>query len=68
MTEEQNVFLTMDKVCNRYGGVNSVTIKRWSRDPELEFPQPLIVGRRWYFKLKEIEEWEEKRRAMGFNI
>lgn len=68
MTEEQDVYLTTTKVRKRFGGLTSTTIQRWVRDPELAFPQPLVVGRRWYFKLKEIEQWEEKRRQMGFNI
>lgn len=68
MTEEQDVYLTKEKVCKRYGGVNGVTIKRWTEDPELGFPQPMVVGRRWYFKLKELEEWEAKRRNDGHPI
>jgi len=65
MTEEQDVYLTSAKVCKRYDNINTVTLQRWVRNPELEFPQPLVVGRRWYFKVSELEEWEKRHRGKG---
>jgi predicted DNA-binding transcriptional regulator AlpA len=63
MTEERDVYLTAVKVRKRFGDIAPVTLYRWIEDPEIAFPKPLKVGGRRFFKLKEIEEWEEKRKG-----
>jgi hypothetical protein len=65
MTEVTGVYLTSDKVRKRYDNINPVTLQRWVRNKEMGFPQPMVIGRRWYFKLTEIEEWERKRQEEG---
>jgi predicted DNA-binding transcriptional regulator AlpA len=34
------------------------TLDRWMRDVTLVFPRPLVINRRLYFSLSEIEAWE----------
>jgi predicted DNA-binding transcriptional regulator AlpA len=34
------------------------TLDRWLADPDMKFPRPIIINRRRYFVLSEIEEWE----------
>jgi predicted DNA-binding transcriptional regulator AlpA len=36
------------QVCARYG-VSDRTIARWVRDPNLNFPQPIVINGRLYF-------------------
>ena len=37
-----------------------MTITRWTRDPELNFPQPLVIRNRKYRDLDELEAFEER--------
>ena len=43
--------------------VNLRTIKRWSDDPRLGFPQALKVGPRCFRRLGELRAWERARAA-----
>ena len=49
-------------VLRRYGIVDR-TLDRWLGKESLNFPQPLIINRRRYFRLAEIEAWERDRAA-----
>ncbi|MCB9947110.1 MAG: hypothetical protein H6842_04690 [Rhodospirillaceae bacterium] len=42
-------------------GVTSMTLHRWLRDPRLDFPRPVFIGRYRYFYLSEIQQWERSR-------
>jgi predicted DNA-binding transcriptional regulator AlpA len=57
---DQNTFLPGPKVCARYD-IRDITLLRWMRDAELEFPQPLRINRRNYWRLAELERWERAR-------
>lgn len=46
------------------GGVSDMTFYRWlnmSRYAELNFPKPLVIARRRYWKKSEILEWIDSR-------
>jgi predicted DNA-binding transcriptional regulator AlpA len=47
------------KVKARYG-VSEQSIWRWTNDPELEFPQPVKINRRNYWRLADLERWERR--------
>ena len=47
-------------VQRRYSIVDR-TLDRWVANEALSFPQPLIINRRPYFRLAEIEAWERDR-------
>ncbi len=49
-------------VLRRYRIVDR-TLKRWLDNPSLNFPRPLVVNGRRYFKLGELEQWERSRAA-----
>lgn len=55
-------YITSSKVLVRFGDISRMTLQRWVRDPELGFPQPLIIGQRWYFKKSELDDWERQQR------
>ena len=50
------------QVARRYN-VNPRTLYRWDRQPNLGFPQPLLINRRKYRRLSELETWERQRVA-----
>jgi predicted DNA-binding transcriptional regulator AlpA len=41
--------------------VSDRTIDRWCNNSELGFPQPMVVNKRRYWRLSELEEWERSR-------
>ena len=41
------------------------TVERWMEDPLLNFPQPLLINKRRYWSLAELENWERVRAATG---
>jgi predicted DNA-binding transcriptional regulator AlpA len=51
------------------GGVTDMTIWRWLHHPKLDFPKPIKIGRRNYWRETELSAWldrqaEEARGAM----
>ena len=63
-TESVSVFLTRTKVCARYG-VCQMTLWRWEQKAELKFPPSVRINGRAYFKLADIEAWEQSRRQVA---
>ena len=57
-----DVYLPARAVWERYG-VTSMSIYRWLRAPEMEFPSPIYFGRFRYWRLAELMRWERKRAA-----
>ena len=49
-------------VAARYG-VTTRSVDRWWRNPDLNFPQPIIVNQRKYWALTDLEIWERGRIA-----
>ena len=47
----------------RYLGVSAMTLWRWKRDPELNFPQPSVVNDIDYTDLNLVDEWLITRRV-----
>ena len=48
------------KVAERYG-VTTRSIDRWEENPGLHFPKPLVINRRRYWNLSDLETWERQR-------
>lgn len=61
--EVPGVRLPSGLVAKRYGR-DRRTIERWERDDKLAFPRPLIINRRKYWLLTELEAWERARAAL----
>ena len=49
------------EVCQRYG-VKPMTLWRWSRDPDLGFPQPIKIRKRLYRYQDELDDFDERHR------
>ena len=41
------------------GGISDMSLWRWLNDPELNFPKPIYIARRRYFREAEILAWIE---------
>jgi hypothetical protein len=50
-------------VCARYDDISRMTLHRWLKDPELGFPEPVIVRRRRRWTLGQLRAWERQRAA-----
>jgi|BarGraIncu00222A_1022003.scaffolds.fasta_scaffold152225_2 hypothetical protein len=33
-------------------------LARWREDPKLNFPQPIIINERWFFRRADIAAWQ----------
>lgn len=55
---QDEVYLPGPKVRARYG-VTDMTLHRWLNRPEMEFPRPHYFGRLRYWRLAELEAWEQ---------
>jgi hypothetical protein len=43
--------------------VDPRTLYRWDRQPELNFPKAVVINRRKYRRVAELESWERERAA-----
>ena len=57
LSSKNRTRLPSRQVWSRYG-VTDRTLDRWLDNAQLNFPRPLVINRRRYFFLDEIEEWE----------
>jgi hypothetical protein len=46
-----------------YFSVTVMTISRWARNSEMEFPKPRVINNRNYFSRAACGEWIEKQNA-----
>ncbi len=44
----------------RCGNVTDMCIWRWMRDPRVQFPQPVKINKRNYWKLGDLRAWQDK--------
>lgn len=49
--------LTAAAVRNALGGVSDMTLWRWLNDPALNFPKPIYIARRRYWREADVSEW-----------
>ncbi|WP_422028512.1 helix-turn-helix transcriptional regulator [Roseovarius sp.] len=46
----------VQKMC---GDISAMTLHRWLHKPELDFPRPMYIGRRRYWREIEVIDWLE---------
>jgi predicted DNA-binding transcriptional regulator AlpA len=49
--------LTAAAVRDALGGVSDMTLWRWLNDPALNFPKPIYIARRRYWKEADVSQW-----------
>jgi predicted DNA-binding transcriptional regulator AlpA len=53
--------LPTKEVMSRLGGVSQMTIWRYLKDDELDFPKPIYIKTRRYWREDDLEAWLETR-------
>ncbi len=46
-------------------GIVRRTLARWLEYPDLAFPKPTIIKRRWYFRRAELQAWIRDRARLS---
>ena len=59
MTDDQEYFTSND-ILKRFH-ITQMTLWRWLKKPEMQFPRPAKFGSRRYFKVRDVLAWEDGR-------
>jgi hypothetical protein len=57
------VLITSRQLRARFGGISEMTVFRWERNPNLNFPKAVRINNRRYWRLADVEFWELARAA-----
>ena len=60
---ESETYITAPQLRKRFGRRSDVWLWRLLHDERANFPKPVVVRRYRYFRLREVEAWEEANRA-----
>ncbi|SOE18584.1 AlpA family transcriptional regulator [Hoeflea halophila] len=52
-------YLTGPQVQQRFG-ISEMSLWRWANDDSLQFPKPMKIRGRKFYRLDEIERWERE--------
>lgn len=58
--QSNDIYLTAPQVLARYN-ISDMSLHRWLNNPDLNFPAPLKINRRRYFKESDLVAWERAR-------
>jgi|SoiMetStandDraft_5_1073268.scaffolds.fasta_scaffold779629_1 predicted DNA-binding transcriptional regulator AlpA len=56
----QTEFFTAKHLEERYGRSRQTVVYRWATDPELGFPQPVIIRKRKMWRRADVEAWDQR--------
>ncbi len=59
--DDSEHLLNSRQVCARFGGVSLMSLWRWARDERLQFPQPVKLTNRNYWRMGDLRRWEAER-------
>lgn len=58
---DDDALLTSTQTRARVGGVSTMCIWRWMRDPRVQFPAPVKINSRNYWRLGDLRQWQAER-------
>ncbi len=58
---DDDTLLTSKQVRARVGNVSDMCIWRWMRDDRVQFPKPMQMNRRNYWRLGDLRRWQAER-------
>jgi predicted DNA-binding transcriptional regulator AlpA len=61
--EDDDILLTSAQTRARVGGVSAMCIWRWVRDSRVQFPIPVKINARNYWRLGDLRRWQAERAA-----
>lgn len=59
----ENKLIPAAAVRDALGGISDMTLWRWLNDDALNFPKPIKIQKRRYWRAEEIVAWLEEREA-----
>lgn len=62
MTEQM---MTAKDVCARFGGVTTMSLYRWLKDETLNFPRPIEIRKRRYWRTEDIAAFQRRMATEG---
>ncbi|MGC1408950.1 MAG: hypothetical protein WA864_08435 [Acetobacteraceae bacterium] len=62
VAEDDGAMLTTTQVRAYCGYVSAMCIWRWLRDPRVNFPTPITINRRNYWRIGDLRRWQEAQR------
>lgn len=57
----ENKLISANAVREICGGVSDMSLWRWLHHPELNFPKPIYIGQRRYWREADLAAWIESR-------
>jgi predicted DNA-binding transcriptional regulator AlpA len=57
-SNHSDALLTTPQLRARLGGISEMTVWRFERDTEINFPKPIRIKRRKYWRIREVEAFE----------
>ncbi|WP_320202404.1 helix-turn-helix transcriptional regulator [Agrobacterium rosae] len=58
MAEAEKKYLSATAVCARYDNKTKMTLYRWCKDPELNFPKPVKIRGQNYWLVSELNAYD----------
>ncbi|MEM1072977.1 MAG: hypothetical protein AAGI36_00880 [Pseudomonadota bacterium] len=55
--EDSRVLINAAAVLAIFGGITEMTLWRWLKDEELNFPKPIVIQKRRYWREAELMSW-----------
>lgn len=49
----------------RYNNPSVATFWRWQADPKVGFPKPILIGSRKYWRVSDLEAFEQRQQKAG---
>ena len=59
-SNQSDALLTTPQLRARLGGISEMTVWRYERDTEINFPKPIRIKRRKYWRVREVEVFEAR--------
>jgi predicted DNA-binding transcriptional regulator AlpA len=61
---EQDQFVPDPQVCKEFG-ISAMTLWRWDRDEELDFPPPVKIRKKNYRSRQQLEQFKQRMVAVA---
>jgi hypothetical protein len=62
-TIEDDHFLSSSQIRQMFGNISAMSLWRWLHDPALDFPKPIVIQKRQYWRRGAILDFIRRREA-----
>lgn len=62
MSPEKSTYrlITVNAVCEMFGGITTMTLWRWLNNPDMNFPRPIYIGRQRFWRESELLDYIDR--------